>query len=273
MAITTLDGVVAGMLPAQRLHKQGTTMESPVVDIMHSLFYANGRPGAATAPSPGVNGAALTSYAGQIPFSTPVSGTTHLAMFEACASQLGRLVLCDRLWHNSGIVVTTTGAQAIVTPTWPARDANGATLGEGVLIAIEVSTATTNGAVTSPTISYTNSAGVAGRTGTMSNATGQFPVTAVAGTFATFALQAGDTGVRSVQSITLGTSLGAGAIHLVAYRPLATLDITVANVGASKDVVALGMPRLYDDTVPFLVWNQISTTAVNISGQLVYTQG
>lgn len=271
MAILDLDGIVAGFKPAQRFWKQGGIMESPTAtDICHSMFYGNGRPGAGVAPSSGLNGSALTSVSGQIPFTNPVSGNTYLGAFDCASSGVGRMVLCDRLWHNSGIVVTTTTAQSITFPTLPARDMNGSSNGEGVMIAIEVSVLTGNGAATSPTISYTNSAGTSGRTGTMVS---NFPASAQPGTFATFMLEAGDTGVRSVQSITLGTSLVSGTIHLVAYRPVATIDVVLANGGNSKDALALGLPRLYDNTVPWLVWYHTTTSSANVSGSITYTQG
>lgn len=63
--ITTLDGIIANGLPTQALLKVGGTMEA--AGVLHSMFYSTGLPGAAAAPSPGLSGAALTSYAGQIP--------------------------------------------------------------------------------------------------------------------------------------------------------------------------------------------------------------
>src|SRR3990167_7987623 len=101
MAITTLDGVLAGMVVPQPLLKTGIAMEA--VGKSHSHFYSVGSPGAAVAPTPGVNGAALTTYAGQIPFTNPVSGNSYLARCALTASQVCTLLVCDRLWHNSGL--------------------------------------------------------------------------------------------------------------------------------------------------------------------------
>lgn len=258
------------MLPPTTLFKNGTTMEA--AGIQHSLFYAPGNPGAAAAPSPGINGAALTTYAGQIPFTNPGGGDiTKLAQLELfAASAAGTLLIRDRLWHNSGITVTTTTAQAITSGAMPARDRNGSTNGEGLMACLEVSTATTNaGAVTTITLDYTNSAGTAGRTGTISS----FPATAVAGTTVSFNLQAGDTGIRSIQGITLGTTLGAGAVHLVVYRELAGVGVAVANNPNNKDAIALGAPRCYDNTVPYPVWCAAGTAALTLHAQLTFAQG
>lgn len=268
MSITTVDGALAGMRPPEDFLKVGATMEA--AGVFYSPFYVSGRPGAAAAPAPGLNGAALTTYAGQIPFTNPGAGNSYLARLEASATVAGKLLLCDRLWHNSGYTVTTTTAQNTTHPGLPARDANGATNGDGVMLGIEVSTATTNGsAVTNMTASYTDQSGNAGATATVAS----FPATATVGTFVPFQLAAGDTGVRSVQSLTLGTSLVAGAVHLVQYRILAALNIPVANVGAAVDALTGGFVRLYDNTVPFLLWLPSATTAVTVSGQMIVTQG
>lgn len=269
MAITTVDGIIAGALPPQHILKVTGTMEA--AGVLHSLAYLSGMPGAATAPSPGLSGAALTSYGGQIPFPAAVGGeTVYLAGLCGSASTAGCVSVYDRLWHNSGLVVTTTTAQTVNSATFPARDRNGATDGVGVLVGIEVSTATTNaGAITNTTMTYTNSDGTGSRTATIAS----FPATAAAGTFVPFQLAAGDVGVRSIQSVTLGTSYAGGAIHLVAYRLLAQLPLVVAGAGSSLDPIALGMPSFFDQSVPFLLWRPSVTTATTIELALNWAQG
>ncbi len=269
MTITTIDGVIAGMRPPEDILK-APVASLEAVGVLHSLAYEPGRPGAAVAPSPGMAGAALTTYAGQIPFVNPATGLSYLARLGAASTFAGSLMVYDRLWHNSGIVVTTTTGQTVNSVAWPARDRDGLTNGEGVQAGLEVSTATTNaGTITTIVISYTNQANVSGRTGTLPS----FPITAVAGSFFPFTLQAGDTGVRSIQSITLGTSLVTGAVHLVAYRMLGSVDLPVASVGGSQDAVATGFPRLYDNTVPFMLWLPTSTSPPKILGSLTVSQG
>lgn len=268
MAIETIDEALASMRPPEDFLKVGVTMEA--AGVFYSPFYVTGRPGAAAAPSPGLNGAALTTYAGQIPFTNPAIGNSYLARLEASASVAGKLLVCDRLWHNSGYTVTTTTAQNTTHPGIPARDQNGATNGDNVMLGIEVSTATTNGAaITNMTASYTDQSGNAGATATIAS----FPQSATVGTFVPFQLAAGDTGVRSVQSLTLGTSLVTGVVHLVQYRILAAISCPVANVGAAVDAITGGFVRLYDNTVPFLLWLPTATTAVTLSGQIILAQG
>lgn len=268
MAITTLDQLIAGLRPPIDFLKIGGTMEA--AGVLHSLFYSTGTPGAATAPSPGLSGAALTTYPGQIPFTNPSSGNTHVARLSASSTVAGKLVLCDRLWHNSGLAVATLTAQSLSQVSYPSRDRDGGLNGKGLMFGIEVSTATTNGgAIANTTASYTNQAGTPGRTATITS----FPATAVVGTFVPFQLAAGDTGHQSIQSVTLGTSYGGGAIHVVAYRILLEVPLLLANVGTAVDAIGTGMPQLYDDSVPFLLWMPTAATAVTLSGSLVYAQG
>ena len=110
----------------------------------------------------------------------------------------------------------------------------------------------------------------AGSTGAMEVA---YAASSIAGTFYPFTLAAGDTGVRSIQSVTLSVSMTSGTVHLVAYRELARLELTAANVPNAIDVITSGFPRLYDNTVPFIFFIPSTTTTSNISGHVIYTQG
>ncbi len=271
MAILTMDDIANSWLPPEMIQKDPFTGEAS--GQLHSAWYLAGRPGAATAPATGVNGAQLTSpVSGQIPFPAAVVGkNTYLGGFDgAQGANIGSAMLVDRLWHNSALVVTTTGAQAIAHPGIPARDMDGASNGRGVMLALEVSTATTNGsAITNMTASYTNENGVAGRTATVAS----FPATAVAGTFVPFALAAGDQGVRSVQSVSFGTSLGGGAVHLVQYRPIDIFALASANIAGKLGPFEVGMPRLYDGSVPHLVYLLTGTAAGVSIATLTWLQG
>lgn len=267
MAITTLDGALAGMKPIEFYSKvlSGTlTAGRPF-----SPFYLAGIPGAAVAPTPGIAGVALTSYAGQIGIPA-ASANTHLARASfASSAQAGNVIVYDRLWHNSGIVVTTTTAQTINSVAWPARDRNGATSGAGVYIGMEVSTVMGAGASVI-SIGYTNSAGTAGRTGT---AVDVYAATAAAGSFFRFALQAGDVGVQSVQTFTSTVSMTSGVIHLVAYRVLASIELATAGISGVIDAVTGGLGREYDTTVPSILYFPQATTTTQLTGSVVHTQG
>lgn len=270
MPITTLDALIAGMQAPVEFAKVGAGTQ--VVGRIYSPFYVAGSPGAAPVPTPGMAGAALTSYAGQLPFVTNLTAGVdeYLARFAAQCNAVGTLLLADRLWHNSGIGVTVTGAQAINSVAFPPRDAVGSANGERILVGLELSTATGTGASVI-SISYTNQAGASGRTG---NPRVPYAASSIAGSFYDFMLAEGDTGVRSIQSYTSTVSMSSGAVHLVAYRVLARLGIPLASVDHAIDALTAGMPRLFDNSVPFLLWVPGATVAPsNIQGQFIQSNG
>lgn len=270
MAIQTLSQLTAGLLPPEPLHKASFTGEAS--GGLHSAYYLAGVPGAATAPSGGLNGTARSAnVSGQIPFPAAVAGkSVYLAGLDGVTSGIGGVWVCDRLWDNSGYTMTTTTEEAITSPAWPARDLDGSVNGRGVELALEVSADTGNGgAITNTTLNYTNSAGTAGKTGTITS----FPATALAGTFVPVLLAAGDVGVRSVQGLTKGTSYVSGTMHLVAYRRVAFIPFNADNRGNRLDALTAGMPKMYDGSVPFLLYIVQTTAAGRFSGQLQWAQG
>lgn len=268
MAITTVAGALSGMQYTVEFVKAATG--TLVAGRPHSLFYLGGQPPAAAAPTPGIGGAVLTSYTNSLLFVNPVSGNTYVARFQAAVAQGGTFLLCDRLWHNSGITITSTSAQTFTGAAQiPARDANGANSGAEVYAGVEVSTATGAGTPTL-TLGYTNSAGTASRTATNIVAT---VASSIAGTFYPIGLQAGDTGIQVANSLTLSATWTSGTIHVVLYRILARLEITTANVPNAGDALTGGFARAYDNTVPFLIFIPQTTTSSVTAGHVIWTQG
>ena len=230
----------------------------------------NGFPAAFVPGTPGLSGRAVVGTnaadAGCLPLWTP-SGALWLRRLTFSSSIVSTCELIDLLLINSGIVVTTTTAQTLNTVTLPSRDANGATNGDGVMAGLLVTTATTNaGAFTNCTISYTNQAGTAGRTGTM----GSFPATAVIGSVIPFELASGDTGIRSVESITLGTSMVAGAVSLILYRVIDVVAALNANNAQSSAMISMPYIRLWNGAALFPVtFSNGATTGASITAALV----
>ena len=267
MAITSVDSALAGMRPPVYMAKQlasGLVTARPL-----STFYLPGSLGAAAVVNSSPVGVALTSASGQIPVPA-VFNNTHLARFSGvCSSQPGLLLLCDRLWHNSGILSTAVTAQTVNSVAFPPRDSEGTVNGTQVLLGVEL---LSNMGVGTPafTVNYTNSAGVANRMGTNLVATG---ASASTGGFFPIGLDVGDTGVRSVQSIQLSATWTSGTLQLVAYRVVAALELPSAGIANAVDVLTSGMPRLYNGSVPFLQFTPSSTATGVLSSTLVFTQG
>ena len=252
---------------SRALFKVGTAPEA--VGQYYCFAKDAGAPGAWSPGTPGVNGrntdGTTAADLGCITVGNPSSGAWYIRDFNIAASQVGQFILADVLWVNTGLVVTTTTAQTITQPTLPLRDNAGTSNGHGIGAGILVTTATTNAAVVNNiTLQYTNSNGVAGRTGTMS-----YPATAVAGTFVPFQMQAGDVGVRSIQSITLGTTLTAGAISLIAFNFLGTCPVTIANVGSIAFQKQLDL-RIENGHCLLPFWLASNTTATNLTGTVYF---
>lgn len=252
------------------VYKIGTAPEA--AGVWYSWHKDTGNPGAWAPGTPGLNGRATDGTTAADLGSIPIraaSGANYLVQNNLVTSVVCTPWLFDVMWVNTGLVVTTTGAQAIAAPVaLPARDLSGTTNGEGVWAGILVTTATTNAAaITNMTLSYTNQAGTAGRTATISS----FPATAVIGTLVWFQLGAGDSGVRSIQSVTLGTSLAAGAVSIILARPLVNQPVLVANVGGfAREPIAPGV-RLYNGTcmLPFGLMSGTGATTLTGTVQIM----
>ena len=268
MVISTVDNLIAGMQPLRMFAKAvgGTT----VAGRPHSYWAIAGNPGPGAFDTT-LDGVALSGATnGALPFTNPVSGNTYLNRFVgACGVGASSLMLCDRLWHNGGYTITSTSGQNSTTPTWPARDNNGATSGEGVFLGLEISAVTGAGTPT-VTISYTNSDGTAGRSATNLDAT---VASSIAGTFYRIGLQAGDKGVRSVESLTLSATWTSGTMNLVAYRLIAALPLPGSEAPGQLDTLTGGLPRIYDSSVLWLVNVPGGTTSARIHGHVQWAQG
>lgn len=200
-----------------------------------------------------LNGATLSApQNGQIPWTDPSgSDLAYLATLRIRANfgTYAPFLLADRLWQNQ-FDKTSTSVQSITSPTWPARDANGSTNGEAVLLCVETA-ASMGAAAPTFTVTYTNSTGTGSRTGT--NIDTQGVTSASSGSVFRIGLQAGDTGVRSVQSIQLSTSWLSGTACLVAYRILAIVTQRAAYAGRDLGPLQTGLPRAYNGSVPYLM--------------------
>lgn len=270
MALLTIDDVFAGLRPPENIQKAGIAMSA--IGRYHSHWYSAGLPGAGAAATPGVNGRALTTggtdTVGQIPFTNPVSGITKLAKFGLAPSVAGTYLLCDRLWVNSGLSLTSLTAQAISPVALPARDRNGTTDGVDVLAGLEFSA--TGGAGTPVvTLTYTDSDNNTGNTASFTGA-----ATSPVGTFYAFPLAAGDKGIRAPTSYINSVTWTSGAVHLVLYRILAVIGCPAANVQMAVDYITGGSPQMFNDSVPFILQLPTATTATSIfGGQMIVTQG
>ena len=261
----SVDNIAAGAQTPRGFAKSGSG--TLVAGRPHTWWAIAGFPGAGGYDST-LNGAQQNgnAVAGQIPRTNPASGESRLFRWSGMTTQGGLLVLCDRLWQNRP--ANATGAQAITFPGLPSRSADATANGDGILAGLEISTASTAGTPTCP-ITYTNQGNVGSHTANLIDA---FTATTAVGSFLRYDLQAGDTGIRSIQSFNASGTLTSGVWNIVLYRILATLELQ-GMVPNAIDALTAGFPRIFDNTVPFFYLIPNTTTACSVSGAYVETQG
>lgn len=139
------------------------------------------------------------------------------------------LIVVDILNISGGMNATLTTAQTTNIPT---AALTRYTSGDGVHAGLIVHNSSIGTTVTTVTCQYTNQNGTSSRT-TTEISFGGANLANNPGNLYRLPLQAGDTGVRSVESVTLAGSTGAaGNFGVVLYKPLAMLfanDVEGAN--------------------------------------------
>lgn len=219
--------------------------------------------GADPATTPGT---AYESTVGGIvlPDTSPLRKFVTFISIRSDNTQARHIGLWDRLVGVSGIAVNSTGNKTI-NSTALTRYTDGA----GVQVFLEITTA---GTTTAPIISmnsYTNQAGTATRAG----ATITFPaVNSVANTLVgPMPLQAGDTGVRSVETLNVATAGGgSGVVNVILVKPL----VSIGQIGTTPFERLSPRPyhapvRLFDGATVMVAQREAGASGGNLIG--IYT--
>jgi hypothetical protein len=191
------------------------------------------------APAVPTTSVALNKDSAQSMGSIPDISTGRLTFlggrFNTSTFGAGGMLLVDLLNVSGGLNATLTTAQTTNLPTAPLTRY---TSGEGVMAGIVVYTQVGN-TVTTVTISYTNSAGVSGRTSTATTIGAGFY--REVGLLIPIPLQAGDTGVESIESVTVTATTGtAGNFGVCMFKPLAMISLENATGAMPLDSVSTG---------------------------------
>jgi hypothetical protein len=207
---------------------------------------------------------------------TEIKSVLNVGAVSAVATAVpATLMLVDMCLYYPSINMNVATAQTLVNTSTLTRYTTGAGLR-----AYLVTQTTTGATAHNIAISYTNQAGTAGRAlpvtvaGTASAITPHITHSGVAannyGPF--LPLASGDTGVRSVQSLTLSAASGAGTAALVLCKPITTIPITTAGVFAERDLVNQlpSLPVIQDGAC--LVWlyfaGAATAASTNIYGNI-----
>jgi hypothetical protein len=252
VTISTKDGLVAAKVAAQDLQIYRSGARTTVANGWFTTFDLAGTPGAGTL--------AGTSTAAGVKPDDSTAGTPTVNAFsgsnagaitalEFSNTVTCRMCLADMLW-KAGAYAFNASAVAVTSPDYSSRAPSGGTDFTGCQLWAECVTAFTGNPTI--TVTYTNQAGTGGRTSTTA-----FGFAPTVGRMYPLNLQAGDTGVKSIQSVT-ATVATVGTFNLLVIRRLKSARIRVAN-----DTVEFGpdklMTQVFADSALFLMVNPDST--------------
>jgi hypothetical protein len=156
-------------------------------------------------------------------------------------------ILIDRLSHQGGILLNTSSPQTVNLPTAAlTRYTDGAGVMAGY---IQNELLTIGTAVGTISITYTNQDGVGSRVSPGGIYKGDSRAPSV---FGTIPLQSGDTGVRSVESVTITLpASSAGSCGIVLFKPLAIIntssDTSSGQCNFVDGGIIGGIPEIADD--------------------------
>jgi hypothetical protein len=257
-------------LPFQRTIVTGATS---VAGRFHECFTGVGSGGAHVWT--GAAGSAQTvtrTNLGALPFNLDVEADTRhlLSMTLNCSAATAvpaYAMMVDVLGYHPACIVSTGAGSTISAISLPARSSSNSDVQVAAIVQTAIGAATPT-----TTVTYTNSAGTAGRTGTITFSANSLPVGVVCGGGIAgqlggpmMALQAGDTGVQSIQSYTTASGT-TGTVALVYFRQIAVIPLVAVNTAGEREFTFQmpGMPRLYDGSC--------LTFFVQVGGALVANQ-
>jgi hypothetical protein len=274
MAIATL----ADLLAAREQRLAFAKLQTSNGGFPVQLWRTFGKPENGTDPVSGVAGQVLTiADNGTFDMVNPSSGLTYLARVSIASGVAGAIVICDRLWHNSGLSPTVLTAQTVNSVALPSRcpvrsDPTGQTfdaLGNGVEAWFQVMGTAMGAGTVAPTISYTDDQGNAGNVVTLNN----WSSAMIANRTERFELLAGDRGVRSIQTYQQTATQTSGVFSLVLRRRIATLWIPAVNQPFTFDWNMLGMPVIPNSAHLEFLWLPLTPSVQAVHGEIVLAQG
>lgn len=213
--------------------------------------------------------------------STDIKHLLNMAAWSTAATGVpGTLMLVDMQGYYPGINMNLNTAQTLLgTPTLRYTD------GAGLRMYL-TARATTGATAHNIAYSYTNQNGTASRTNPVTvsaTASAIVPHIVHSGTAANnygpfLPMAGGDSGIRSVQSVTLSAASGtASTAALVLVKPLAQITLSVAGMMSEKDLLNQipSLPIIKDGACLTFLWGAGAATAASttFAGGLEFVWG
>lgn len=242
MAITTVDGIVASL--KQTIPYNRTASRTSVAAVPFSVFDLAGNPGAGSlAVGNTANGIVPTDAIAGCPTINAFSGANigYLARVDFSNTVASRLCIYDRVF-SCGTYAFNAAQTLSSQPSYASRLPN--TDYKGLELWIEAATAFTGNQ--SIAVTYTNQDGTAGRT-TGTIATGFAPIQ---GRMLRLNLQAGDTGIQKIESVT-STVATVGTFNVHVMRKLWCGRVQFTNDGDVHEFTKTGQQQVFADSSLF----------------------
>lgn len=237
MAITTLDGYIAAQSQIATILKTASVTSAALA--WAQVLQAAGSPGAGVlAGTNTANGVVPDDTVAGFPLLDAFGGgnTGYLAGVNFASSVACRIALFDCLF-KAGAYAFNAAVALTAQPSYSARVPGGTDF-TNTEIWIEAVTAFTGNQ--SIAVTYTNQAGVTGRT-TGTIATGLSPIVA---RMLQLPLQSGDTGIQKIESVTSTVST-VGTFNVLVLRRLWSGRVNLANAGDVHDFLKTGLPEVF----------------------------
>ena len=262
MTIATVDDIVAGLAAAQDVPYQKTFSAPKAAGSFQSGWLATGFPGAGSAAPAYTAGAGYIcdkTTAGAIPF-TDAAVKAWIARMGMSCSQVGTLIIADRLWSCSGMGFAA-GTYAVTTPgNLPARITD-----NGVDCELWIEQFVAAGAASGTlTANYLNANTGAAKSGVIA-AVVSAPVI---GQMQPVPLAAGDTGIRQLTSIVTSATWTSGSFGATSLKRIIGIPITLAGAGQNYDWAQLGLPSIPNAACLMALFLANGTTAPVVIGSL-----
>ncbi len=181
----------------------------------------------------------------------------YLARAWYRSSVAGGATLYDRLWHAGSVVLTALATTSFASQPAITQRLPGTSDTTGLEILLEINVAV-SATATTVRVNYTNQAGVTGRsTGASVSLSGLTNRRVVS-----MPLQAGDSGVQKIESVTVGGTVAtAGSFNVILARRLDEFDIRIPNALDAHGWDVTAGPPMFTDQCLWQVVQADSTSS------------
>lgn len=270
MAIDTESKLIAALgtsLDQQLFFPSATNVAGGWVNLNQAVTSSFGIMAAPAAIGAGGTAFNQSSFSAGFPrWAANGSVSPYIGRWGMTLATAGTIHVYDLYFAASGFVGNVATAQTIASPaSMPARNPTG--VGAEIWIGCSSAIGATAHNVT---VQYTNQSGTSGRNTVSTAGVASMP----ANRMYQVPLQSGDTGVQTVQGLTLSASSGtAGNLWVLVMNRIASIGLAVPNVGKAADFAELAMPKIFDESCLLFVHQATATSSGIAMGQMSIIQG